>query len=69
MERTKMVLGQEHLDTLISMNNLAWTWKGQDRNTKALDLMSLCLNLLTRKLGASHPNTLASTQAYNTWKI
>jgi hypothetical protein len=68
METRKQVLG-EHPDTLTSMNNLAWIWKNENRDAEALDLLSLCLELLTRKLGANHPNILASTQTYNTWKM
>jgi hypothetical protein len=68
MKTRKRVLGQEHPDTLTSMNNLAWTWKGQNRDAEALDLISSSLEPLTRKLGANHPNTLTSTQTYNTWR-
>jgi hypothetical protein len=32
METRKKVLGAEYPDTLISMNNLAFTFKFQDRN-------------------------------------
>jgi Tetratricopeptide repeat len=69
METSLRVVGQEHPDTLTSMNNLAWTWKGQNRDIEALDLISSCLELLIRKLGANHPNTTACTQTYNTWKM
>jgi hypothetical protein len=40
-----MVALTYHLDTLISMNDLAWTWKGQNRDAEALELISSCLEL------------------------
>ena len=39
METFKRVLGAEHPDTLTSMNNLAFTWKGQGQDKEALKLM------------------------------
>ena len=35
METSKTVLGEEHLDTLTSMTNLAFTLKGQGRDDEA----------------------------------
>jgi hypothetical protein len=69
METKKRVLGLEHPSTLTSMNNLAFTWRNQNRDVEAIDLMSLCLELSTRRLGASHPDTLVRTRTYNTWKL
>jgi hypothetical protein len=39
------VLGEGHPDTLTSMANLAFTWKSQERNVEALELMKACLLL------------------------
>jgi hypothetical protein len=36
------VLGEEHPDTLTSMNNLAFTWKSYGRDHDALRLMKEC---------------------------
>jgi hypothetical protein len=69
METSLRVLGQEHPDTLTSMNNLACTWKSQNRDAEALDLLSSCLELSRRKLGLNHPNTLTFTRSYNSWKL
>ena len=55
----KRVLGEEHLDTLTSMNNLTWTWKSCGRDMDALKLITGCLGLLKKTLGDSHPNTVA----------
>lgn len=35
----KRVLGEEHLNTLLSMANLAYTWKSQGCLNVALELM------------------------------
>jgi hypothetical protein len=45
MEISLRVLGEEHPDTLTSMNNLAHTWKGQDRDEEAIALMGECVRL------------------------
>jgi Tetratricopeptide repeat len=42
MEMRKRVLGEEHPDTLTSMNNLAFTWKGKGHNDKAISLTEKC---------------------------
>jgi hypothetical protein len=58
------VLGPEHPDTLTSMVNLAFTWKGQERLGDALALMQECASLRTRVLGSNHPHTKSSLSAY-----
>ena len=63
METTERVLGEEQSSTLISMHNLAFTWK---TNTKAINLMSECVRLRTRILGANYPDTLSSRRMANT---
>ena len=42
IETSKRVLGEEHPDTLTSMNNLAFIWKKQRRDTEAIELMKKC---------------------------
>ncbi|CCD51174.1 hypothetical protein BofuT4_P085360.1 [Botrytis cinerea T4] len=69
METRKRVLGQEHPDTLTSMNNLALTWKGLGRDKEALKLMEECVLSLTRIIGTNHPNTLSSRAILLEWKI
>lgn len=45
----KRVFGAEHPDTLRSMCNLAFTWKGRGRDTEALGLLKKeCVQLRTR---------------------
>ncbi|KAM7211335.1 hypothetical protein V8F06_013291 [Rhypophila decipiens] len=68
METRKTKLGADHPDTLTSMNNLAFTWKGQGRLKDALDLIKECCFLRTRKLGLEHPNTISSMAASRIWQ-
>ena len=67
METRKRVLGEEHPDTLTSMNNLAWTWKSCSRDAEALELITKCQQLLQSRLGDLHPNTLACTRTMKSW--
>jgi Tetratricopeptide repeat len=64
----KEVLGSEHPSTLVSMNNLACTWKRQGRDTDSFKLMEQCIQLRVRILGAEHPYTLSSAAALMWWK-
>ena len=68
LEVTKRVLGQEHPYTLISMNNLAITWKSLGRNSEALALMDKCVQLREQILGSNHPHTVISLGILDEWK-
>ena len=54
------MLGEEHPDTLTSMNNLAWTLGAQGDHAGARRLQERVLEVRTRVLGKEHPNTLTS---------
>lgn len=54
METSKKVPGSEHPDTLISMGNLAHTYKLEDRHDEALDLMRDVVNPRTQNIDANH---------------
>ncbi|KAF2726595.1 HET-domain-containing protein [Polyplosphaeria fusca] len=69
METRKRVLGDEHPDTLISMNNLAFTFQGQGLYNKAISLLEKCCQLQQRNLGPEHPYTISSVEALQAWKI
>lgn len=56
MEASSRVLGEEHPDTLTSMDNLAFTMKVQGRHLEAIKLMAECVRLQIRVLGAEHPH-------------
>lgn len=62
------MLGDEHPSTLISMHNLAYTWKSRGKHQGALALMENCSGLYNRKLGPNHPHTISSCRALNDWK-
>jgi hypothetical protein len=68
METRKAKLGADHPDTLTSINNLAFTWKGYGRDTEALKLMEECVTARTRILGTNHPYTLSSRIALLEWQ-
>jgi len=68
METRKRVLGEEHPDTLTSMANLAFTWKGYGRDAEAIELMEKCVLLRASVLGFDHPNTLNSAAALIGWQ-
>jgi Tetratricopeptide repeat len=69
MEKRERVLGQDHPDTLTSMNNLAFAWKSQGRDIEAFDLLNECFLLRKQKLGADHPDTRSSLMALNESEI
>jgi tetratricopeptide (TPR) repeat protein len=54
------MLGAEHPDTLISMNNLASTYWSQGRWKEAEELEVQVIETRKRVLGPEHPNTLTS---------
>ncbi len=62
------MLGEKHPDTLISMNNLAFTWEAQGRNAEAINLMEQCVHLRGQILGVDHPSTVASSAALTEWQ-
>ena len=69
METRKRVLGQEHPDTLTSMNILAFMWKAVGRDNKALELVENCLQLRKQRLGLDHSGTISSLKAPNEWQM
>jgi hypothetical protein len=63
------VLGQEHPDTLTSMNNLASTFWNQGRWKEAEELFVQVVETRKRVLGQEHPDTLISMNNLAwTWK-
>jgi hypothetical protein len=51
----KKKLGEGHLDTLIGMNNLAFTWEGQCRCAEAVGLMFDVLATLSIRISSPLP--------------
>ena len=58
METRKRVLGQEHSDTLISIGNLALTYRNQGRWKEAEELQLQVVETKKKVLGQEHPDTL-----------
>jgi Flp pilus assembly protein TadD len=54
------VLGADHPDTIISVNNLAVCIDRQGRSVEAEPIFRQALEARTRVLGADHPSTIAS---------
>ncbi len=55
----KAKLGDKHLDTLTSMNNLANAYRAAGRLDRSLPLYEETLKLMKASLGDNHRNTLA----------
>jgi hypothetical protein len=68
LESRKKKLGVDHPDTLISMDNLAFAWKGTGRETEAVRLVEECVQSQKRVLGLNHPHTISSGTALNAYK-
>jgi Flp pilus assembly protein TadD len=69
MEKSKTKLGVDHPDTLISMNNLALTYRNQGRWEDAEKLFVQVMETRKMKLGVDHPDTLGSMNNLAfTWK-
>ncbi|KAE9387602.1 hypothetical protein BT96DRAFT_867311, partial [Gymnopus androsaceus JB14] len=56
----KKILGEHHPDTLVSMNNLAHTYRKQEKLNAAEQLQEQVLVQRKKVLGDYHPDTLAS---------
>jgi hypothetical protein len=54
------VLGEEHLNTLMSIGNLAAIYQNQGRFREAEELELQLIETRKRVLGEEHPNTLMS---------
>lgn len=65
----KGVLGNEHPDTLSSMQNLAFTLLLQARHEEAFALMERCSQLREQVLGEQHPNTQSSLDTLSDWHL
>jgi len=68
LEICKKILGAEHPNTLISMNNVALRLKKQGRVAEAIKLLEECVQLQMLVLGADHPRALSSTRTLTKWK-
>ena len=51
------MLGEDHPNTAISLNNLANLYRDQGRHAEAAPLLKEAVEIMERVLGAEHPNT------------
>ncbi|KAJ5728271.1 kinesin [Penicillium malachiteum] len=70
IEMSNRVYGADNPATLITMSNLAVTWKSESRSKLpgAVKLMEECLALRIKVLGHDHPDTLSTSKAVRNWK-
>ncbi|MEH2179958.1 tetratricopeptide repeat protein, partial [Nostoc sp.] len=54
----RKLLGEEHPDVAVSLNNLAGLYNSQGRYSEAEPLYIQALDIFERRLGANHPNTM-----------
>ena len=60
LAKSKRVLGEDHPNTLESLNNLAFIFYSKGEYDRALPLFEECLAKRKRVLGDDHPDTLES---------
>ena len=53
----RRVLGADHPDTAVSLNNLAALYRAQERYSEAAPLLKEAAEIMERVLGAEHPHT------------
>ena len=68
-EIMKRVLGEEHPDTLTSMNNLPFTNEVQGQIAEAVKLMQECIRLRSRALGANYSDKISYSTAHTKSQI
>ena len=59
LETRKKAFGEEDRDTLLCMENLAWTYRKQGRREQAKELFLQVLESRSRVLGLEDPATLS----------
>jgi len=64
LELSKRLLGDNHPDVAISMNNLAALYRYARRYRKAKPLFEKALKICERTLGVSHPTTMTVRENY-----
>ena len=61
------LLGQEHPDVALSLNNLAGLYYSQGRYSETEPLLRQALEMYQKLLGEEHPNTQTVSQNYLTF--
>ncbi|KAL7754809.1 hypothetical protein ACKLNR_015149 [Fusarium oxysporum f. sp. zingiberi] len=60
LEKRQRILGDEHPDTIMAMNNLAATLSNQGKLDEAASMMKEVLEKMQRILGDEHPHTISA---------
>ena len=60
----RRVLGADHPDTAISLNDLASLYRAQGRYVEAAPMYKEAVEIVERVLGAEHPNTKITHENY-----
>jgi hypothetical protein len=68
LDTSRRVLGMEHQDTLICMNNLAYTYHDVNRINEAIAIMEEAATLQSRILHSEHQHTKNSMELLRIWK-
>jgi hypothetical protein len=68
METRKTKLGEDHPETLMSMANLAFTWKCTGRKANAIDLLRICVAKQQLIIGPAHLHTMSSSNTLLEWE-
>lgn len=66
--QVEMTLGKKYPDKFTSINNLAFTWRGQCRTIEVISLTEECSQPQKQVLGPGHPYTKASLETLHRWK-
>jgi hypothetical protein len=59
------LLGPEHPDVAVTLNNLATLYRSQDRLEEAKGLYRRCLSIFKKALDPIHPSLIACTTNYS----
>lgn len=68
-EIRQRILNEEHLDTLINMNDFAFILKNKDEKAKIIAFMKECVEKWKQVLNYDHSFTKKSKDTLNRWHI
>lgn len=67
--RCEQMLGKEHPETLMSINNVAIALSRRGEYSEVITLMQECFQLRTQILRPQHPRTKASLRVLDKWQL
>ncbi|KAF7357130.1 TPR-like protein [Mycena sanguinolenta] len=71
LEKRQELLGDDHLDTLLAMNNLGWTYYCQNCFVEAEEVLAFALDKLKSLVSDNHPDTQRVLQnlVWTYWRL